>query len=215
MEATFLFADLAGFTALTEAHGDEAAADLAARFYALAEASLGTGARVVKRMGDAVMIVAGDPAEAVATALQLYRAVEREPMFPMIRVGIHVGPAEERDGDFFGMTVNLAARVAAYARSGQVLCTEKIIDAARNAEKVAVYPLGPAQLKNVPQPVLLFEIVGEGDSTSCMKVDPVCRMLVERETAPAKLPFGDQIYYFCSFPCAQRFALSPDVYLRT
>lgn len=83
---TFLFADLAGFTALTETHGDEDAADVVARFYDLTRASLIGESRLMKTIGDAVMIVADQPQAAVLTALRLVAAV---------RAGLHSGSAAE------------------------------------------------------------------------------------------------------------------------
>ena len=81
-QITVLFADLSGFTALTETHGDDDAADIVARLYALAQTSLGGEARLVKTIGDAVMIVAHQPADAIATALRLMAAMQAEPGFP-------------------------------------------------------------------------------------------------------------------------------------
>lgn len=101
-EVTIVFADLAGFTALTEAHGDQDAVDVAARFFDLARRCLAEGAAVVKTMGDAVMISGASVAAGIATALRLATAVNDELSYPMLRVGLHAGPAMERDGDYFG-----------------------------------------------------------------------------------------------------------------
>ena len=79
---TFAFVDLAGYTALTEQHGDVGAADCAERFYALAERSLIGETRIVKRIGDAVMLVSPTPAECLSTVLGLVRAANAEPLFP-------------------------------------------------------------------------------------------------------------------------------------
>src|SRR2546425_308637 len=96
-----LFADLAGFTALTEAHGDVDAAEVATRFSALASAALTGNTRIVKTIGDAVMIVANEARDAAETALSLLRAVDAEPLFPTVRIGLHVGPVVERASDVF------------------------------------------------------------------------------------------------------------------
>jgi len=213
-EATFLFADLAGFTALTEAHGDQDAANCAARFYQLARAALVPDARIVKTIGDAVMIVAGQPTTAVTIALQLAAALEAEPGFPVVRAGLHAGVAIKRMGDYFGATVNLAARVTAHARSGQVLCTQPVAEAIRDLTAILLQPIGLAHFKNVAQPVALFEIVDAHRTLANQTIDPVCKMHLDPNCAPARLPFGERIYYFCSFACAQTFAHSPDAYLR-
>src|SRR5207302_1690220 len=110
---SFLFADLVGFAALAELHGDEAAADVATRLAAeaarLAEVH---GARLVKSLGDAVMVHSRCPVQAVRLGLRLHAALAAVPGFPPMHAGVHTGGAIERGGDWFGATVNLAARVA-------------------------------------------------------------------------------------------------------
>ncbi len=214
-QITVLFADLSGFTALTETHGDQDAAEVAARFYDLAQTALTDDARLVKTIGDAVMIAADQPASAVAAALQLVAAVQVEPGFPSVRAGLHLGPCVERSGDYFGATVNLAARVAAYARSGQILCTEAVADPIRNLSIVTLHPAGVQHFKNVTQLITLFELQDPHRPTPTEDFDPVCRMRLDPEHTPARLPFGERIYHFCSFNCAQKFARDPEAYIKT
>jgi class 3 adenylate cyclase len=122
--ATFLFADIAGFTALTEAHGDEEAADLVVEFCDAVKAELPTyGGAHVKTIGDALLVRVPDPGPAVLLALRISNDLLRGHGAPAVRVGLHHGPAVERDGDYFGATVNLAARVSAVATAGEVLVT--------------------------------------------------------------------------------------------
>ena len=170
---------MAGFTALTEAHGDLDAAGVAARFEALARGALVEPARLVKTMGDAVMVVAPDAGAAVATALALGAAIEGEPLFPAVAAGVHCGSAVERDGDWFGAAVNLAARIAAYARPGQLLCTEGVAEAARALGSVEVHAVGQVSFRNVTEPVELFELHDLGRAVAAAEVDPVCRMRVD------------------------------------
>ncbi len=211
-DRTFLFADLAGFTALTEAHGDMDAADVAARFTALARASLDPNSSLVKTIGDEAMIVSRDPVSATRTALHLAAAVHEEERFPGLRAGMHAGTCVEREGDYFGAAVNVAARVAAHARSGQILCTQPVADAARSLEEAEVRPAGRGHFKNVTEPVELFEIVDRSRETLDLAVDPVCHMWPDPATAPARLPYKDRVYLFCSFECARAFAERPETY---
>src|SRR5918993_5650665 len=121
---TFLFADLSGFTALTEAHGDEQAADLVGGFCAAVRQVLAAHeAQEVKAIGDALMLRAGDAAAAIRLGLHIVHDVGAQHGFPLVRVGMHTGPAVGRDGDWFGATVNLAARVSAAAAGGEALVT--------------------------------------------------------------------------------------------
>ena len=117
---TFLFADLSGFTALTEVHGDEQAADLAGGFCAAVRRLLADHrAHEVKTIGDALMLRAGDAAAAIRLSLRIVHDVGAQHGFPLVRVGMHTGPAVERERDWFGATVNLAARVSAAAAGGR------------------------------------------------------------------------------------------------
>jgi class 3 adenylate cyclase len=210
---TFLFADLAGFTALTETHGDDDAAEVVARFYDLARASPLSEARLIKTIGDAVMIVADQPPLAVSAALRLTATARSETGFPAVRAGLHCGSAVERSGDYFGATVNLAARVTAYARSDQILCTEVVAESIRGLDIAIVHSAGIVNFKNVAQPVALFEIEDLQRHTTHHEIDPVCRMGLDPDIAPARLPFGERMYYFCSFACAQKFANTPTAYV--
>lgn len=211
---TFLFADLAGFTALTETHGDDDATSVVVRFYDLARDSLNGNVRLVKTIGDAVMIVADEAPEAVSTALRLVAAMRDEPGFPAVRAGLHSGSAVERSGDYFGATVNLAARVTSYARSDQILCTEAVAESIRSLDIAVIHSFGMVDFKNVTRPVALFEIEDSQRHRLHHEIDPVCRMRLDPDIAPARLPFRDQLYYFCSFECAQKFAQTPEAYIK-
>lgn len=147
---TFLFADLAGFTALTEHQGDDAAADLAVRFCeAASRLAREHGAQVVKRLGDAVMLRGEDAAETVRLGLRLSLGLSPADSLLPIHAGAHTGPAAERGGDWFGAAVNLAARVADSARGGELLVTEATVAAAGELPHVELESLGPQLFKNV------------------------------------------------------------------
>lgn len=206
-EATVLFADLSGFTALTEAHGDLAATDLLERFYTFAASALTDGARMVKTIGDAVMISAPSPVAAMKTAMLLRHAIHAEPTWPSLRAGLHAGPVVEREGDSFGATVNVAARVAAHARAGQILCTRAVVRALTATEFV-FRPLGAVRLKNVHEALELFELV-DGAPSALVEIDPVCRMRLDPIKALHHLPFGGRTFFFCSRRCADAFAAEP------
>jgi len=166
----------------------------------------------VEQVGDELLLAARDTNAIVHTAIALLGAVESEPDFPTIRVGIHRGSVIERDGRYFGAALNLTARVAGHARGGQILCTAAVADAVSGTEGIELRPAGSVRFRNVAAPVELFEIV-RGDQHVARHVDPVCRMQVKAETAPARLPWKERTYYFCSFDCARAFAASPETYV--
>jgi class 3 adenylate cyclase len=154
---TFLFADLAGFTTLTEELGDERAADLAVGFCdRVCELNPGHGAEDVKGLGDACMIRAADPALAVQLGLRIVGDIGADHGFPEVRVGMHHGPAVQRRGDWYGATVNIAYRVAALAREGEVLLSEDVHRAAGSIQGVRFTSRGAHDLRHVSRPVVLY-----------------------------------------------------------
>lgn len=215
--ATFLFADIAGFTALTEAHGDEEAADLVAEFCSAVKAELApTGGTHLKTIGDALMLRVPDPAQAVLLGLRITHDLMRGHGAPAVRVGLHHGPAIERDGDFFGAAVNLAARVSAVATGGEVLLSGTTAALAPDLDGVLYEPRGRQALRNVREPVELFAAVRQGETTEArLAIDPVCRMAVDPEHAAGRLMFDETAYFFCTLACAGSFARDPERFLST
>jgi adenylate cyclase len=212
-DLTFVFADLAGYTALTEAHGDDDAAHVATRFHELAKSCLPAGTRLVKTIGDAVMLVAETEAQGIEAATAIARAVHDQPSFPALRVGIHAGPAVERDGDYFGSTVNVAARVSAVARGGEIVCTERVAAVASGRALAAARPIGTVRLKNVPTPLALFELSTDKQPRALRHIDPVCRMQVVPLDAKAQTVYQGTTLYFCSQSCADKFAEDPETHV--
>ncbi len=211
---TFLFADLAGFTALTEAHGDEEAADLAGEFcVAVRELLDRHDGEEIKTIGDALMLRCRRPGHAVALGLAIVHDVGAQHRFPSIRVGMHTGPAVERRGDWFGSTVNLAARVSGIAAGGEVLLTEATKRLSGQIEGIELREHGRRALRNVTEPVLLFSAVPVGSrSARGLPIDPVCRMAVEPDHGAGMLRHEGTEFHFCSLACAQAFAAAPERY---
>jgi adenylate cyclase len=212
IEVTFLIADLAGYTALTETHGNLHAARVVTRFLELVRSTLQPGARLVERVGDAVLIVAEDTVSAVRTALAVRAAVEREPLFPLLRIGVHGGSVVQVGDSYFGTPLNLTARLASRARPDQILCTERIAESAGHLPDVVFRSLGPVRLKNIPTAVPIFEIA-PGDRRAAVRVDPVCQMQVSARGTPARLRFEGRTYPFCSLSCARAFGEHPERYI--
>jgi adenylate cyclase len=138
------FLDITGFTRLTEEP-----ADLATRLATLVRrASQEHGGTPVKWLGDGVMFYFREPGAAVLAALEMVEVVGRRGL-PPAHVGIHAGPVVFQDGDYFGRTVNLAARIADYARPGEVLVSQEVVGAAEGGP-VTFTEIGPVELKGVP-----------------------------------------------------------------
>jgi class 3 adenylate cyclase/YHS domain-containing protein len=216
VHATFVFADIAGFTALTEAHGDQDAAALVADFCRAVRAELpASGGSEVKTIGDAVMLAIPDPAEAILLGLRITHELMRGHGAPAVRVGLHHGPAIEREGDYFGAAVNLAARVSGEASGGEVLLTGQTAALAPQLEGVLYEPRGRRELRNVREPVELFAALRAGEAgTHDLPCDPVCRMAVDPERSAGRLSYEDTAYFFCSLVCAAEFARHPERFTR-
>ncbi len=209
-DRTFAFVDLAGFTALTEVHGDEEAVAQIERFVDLARASLGSSDALVKCLGDAVMLCFESPHTALAALTRLLSGCGDLDSLPVPRAGVHHGPAIERDGDWFGATVNLAARVAGQAQGGQTLGTTSIATAAREAG-IGLTELGCFSLRNIAEPVELYELALVA-ATQATSLDPVCRMQVRHANALGRLRHVERDWWFCSLTCARAFLQEPDRY---
>jgi adenylate cyclase len=148
------FLDITGYTRLTEERGDEAAADLAARLATLVRRSAQEhGGQPVKWLGDGVMFYFQDPGHGVMATLDMVDGVSTHAL-PPAHVGIHAGQVVFQEGDYFGRTVNIAARIAEYARPGEVLVTQEVVEAADGAP-VAFTEIGPVELKGVSGPLRL------------------------------------------------------------
>jgi len=210
-EPTFLFADLAGFTALTEAMGDETAADVVGDFSAAVRELLDEHhAEEVKAIGDALMLYAHTPARAVELGLRIIEDVGSRHYFPVVRVGMHTGEAVERAGDWFGAAVNLAARVSAAAGGSEVLLTSSTRDAAGTLAGVELHPRGRRAFKNVADQVELYAAVRTGAQTDAgLPIDPVCRMAVDPNHSAGQLMHDGVDYHFCSLECANAFSGNP------
>jgi adenylate cyclase len=142
------FLDLSGFTRLTDERGDRAALDLARALGDLVQrSSVRHGGRAVKWLGDGVMFHFPQPGSAVVASLEMVDAA-RDAGLPPAHVGIHAGPVLYRDGDYFGRTVNAAARIADYARRGEVLVSQEVVDAG-HAPGVEYEEIGPVDLKGL------------------------------------------------------------------
>jgi adenylate cyclase len=153
------FIDLTGYTRLAEEAGDNEAAVQAGRFIAAVEAAASeTGGRLVKVLGDGVMMHFGDSDSAVRAAISVLSRAQAQGL-PAARAGINSGLMVRRDGDYFGSVVNLAARAADYARAHEILVTQEVMDAWGGGAAIYFRAIGAVSLKNVRKRVELFQVL--------------------------------------------------------
>lgn len=201
-KAAVAFFDLAGYTTMTLVHGDESAADIAERFSALVKAALDTDDELIKSIGDGALVVSATATGLAALAHRVCAALDAEPAFPVLRVGLHSGALVRRADDVFGAAVNTAARVAALAAGGQVLATDCFV-----SDLGGAYPLrdlGPVQLRGLPEPVVLHEIE-LCPSPHQRMVDPVCGMAVLPSARAGQVNDDNGLVVFCSKACMRRY----------
>lgn len=151
LRVAIAFADLAGYTRMTEELGDAEAAGVVERFLERVETSLPDDARVIKTIGDGVMVVGSDVGALARWAVG-FQAAERQR--PRPRIGVHCGDVVYRDGDYYGREVNQAARVVARAAAGEVLVTGAVAEVA--GAGLRFEPIGAVKLKGFSDTTELF-----------------------------------------------------------
>ena len=178
---TFLFTDVEGSTRLWAADKDAMSASLLVHDAILRAAIEGNGGYVFTTTGDSFAAAFGRASDAVRAATESQRALT-DAAWPgpilSVRMGLHLGEAEERGGDYFGPVVNSAARVEAAAHGGQVLLTEPVRIAASATD---VTDLGIRSLRDVPEPLRLFQL-GTGTFAALRVIDPSMSNLPVRPT---------------------------------
>ena len=190
---TFLLTDIEGSTAAWEAEAGAMAVALARHDELVEQVVTSRGGRLIKTRGegDATFSVFERPSGAAAAAIELQDAITHEPWAlrePMrIRVALHTGEAELRDGDYFGRAVNRAARLRSLAAGGQILCSgataELVIDSL--SDDVLLIDLGMRQLRNLARPEHVFELRLETADEHRQAVPP--DEPIERPSLPAVL----------------------------
>lgn len=210
MASTFSFVDLAGYSAAAWAHGDDVAARLAITLHELARVSAAPGDRIIKSIGDAVMCQSVDPRSSLEWHARLFEAVASADQLLELRAGCHHGDAVEHEGDFYGTTINIAARIAALAGPRELLGTEAVAAAADDLGW-PVTERGPQRLRNIAEPVSVWSI-DIPTAAPASTVDPVCHMRLGPDSAKATEEFEGRTYEFCSEECHAAFVADPSIY---
>jgi adenylate cyclase len=157
VELTICFADLVEFTRLGEEIAPEELGLVAGRLEEMATAVAEPPVRLVKTIGDAVMLVSAETAPLVDASLALIAAAEAEgEAFPWLRAGLASGPTLPQSGDYYGRSVNLASRITGVARPGSVLLDSATHDAA--GDRFAYTFIGERRMKGIDSKVKLFRV---------------------------------------------------------
>jgi adenylate cyclase len=198
---------LAGFSAITDVYGDASAIAVLGRFEELVREALGGLGPPIKWIGDEAMFGFPDPAIALRVLGRLLPACRSEPRIPLTRTGLNHGPVLRRGNDLFGSTVNIAARIAAFAQPGQLLATQPVADIATESGIVA-RNIGKVALRSIADhiPLHSIELAPAFDPAW---IDPVCKMHAPYAAYRRTTPVGP---WFCSERCAEAYRRSPETY---
>ena len=204
--ACIAFIDLAGFSAITDVYGDHEAIEMLQHFEAMVHKALGDRHSPVKWIGDEVMLAFDDCEAALLVLGALLPVCRADSSLPLTRTGVHHGNVIRRGGDFFGATVNIAARITSIATPGQLLATKPIAKVAM-ASGISMRELGDTRLRSVANPLALYSIE-VAPTVEASWIDPVCKM-----HAPYKGYQKASGHWFCSQRCADAFKRNPSVYV--
>ena len=207
--ATVAFVDLAGFSAITDVYGDASAIAVLGRFEELVSQALGGLGPPIKWIGDEAMFGFPDPQTALQVLGRLIPACRSEPRIPLTRTGLNHGPVLRRANDLFGSTVNIAARIAAFASPGQLLATRAVADIAAESGIIA-RDMGKVALRSIADEVPLYSIE-LAPAFDDGWIDPVCKMLAPYAAYRRATPIEP---WFCSERCADAYRRSPEIYPR-
>jgi class 3 adenylate cyclase/YHS domain-containing protein len=196
-DMAILFADLSGYTALTETHGPVIAADLIDAYSRLVKESLVGSSKLHQRSGDEMMIVSPSPDDLFKTAVRMIQKSSVENNFLQIHGGMHFGKVLFRGGHYFGAAVNEASRIASVAGKGTFLCSDIIADALHDRGAFKLLSHGRESFKNVSGEKYLFELIVKDKQP--YTIDPVCRMLILDQKKAVPLQGHD--IFFCSDEC--------------
>ncbi|PTL60291.1 YHS domain-containing protein [Paraconexibacter algicola] len=166
---------------------------------------------MVKTMGDAVMLCVEDAPSAVVLGLRLCTRVCSRDGWPQLSLGIAHGPAVNRGADYFGSTVNRAARICAFARAGEVLADHEVFQRSATLVGVGWIEVGEVALRNIASPVRLHRALPVARQPAVGMLDPVCRMTVDPRQSVLLEHDGNSIG-FCSGECAGKYVVEPQRY---
>jgi adenylate cyclase len=151
------------------------------------------------------------PLDALVTAQQLNASTLEEHHFLTIHAGIHYGSILLENGNLFGSTINVAARIMNIATRGQILCSSAFVDEIKNQPGITFKPFGKHKLKNVMAEIELFEL-SSADQSTPFHIDPVCHMLVDPQKGNHAFIFQGKIFHFCGIRCMDLFKSNPEAF---
>lgn len=193
---TFLFADVRGYTRFTQERGDEAAAQLVAKFAGLMRDGVrARGGQVLELRGDEVLAVFGSARQALRAAVDLQArfilASQQDPSLPLyVGIGIDAGEAVALEGGYRGEALNLAARLCNLAGPGEVLATEGVVYLGRSVPGISYAERALVPVKGFADPVRVIRVIGSSETNAQAVGYDAATALEERRGTELVLPIG-------------------------
>jgi YHS domain-containing protein/class 3 adenylate cyclase len=202
-----LMADLSGYTALTEIHGDVAAVRVAEKYLLISRRSLVGKCIIYEITGDQLLIISNSADDLAMSAITLKRMAEKEPHFLEIHFGLNYGPVIEKNGRLFGAVVNFTSRIVESAGVNKILCSKEFIKALVYPKRFHFIPQGENSFKNISKAAELYEILlAIGKRPVKFHIDPVCHMRLSLKESKISSTNRGEEYFFCSQYCKTLFA---------
>lgn len=206
-EIAILMADLTGYTAMTDVHGGASAAKMVSKYMEIIDAAIHGDTKVIQRIGDQVVMIAEESHDVLETAKELNRLTQEEHHFLSIHAGLHFGKILIENGNLFGSTINIAARIMNVACRGQILCSSIFTDQLPLDSKQFFRSIGIHKLKNLMTHVELFELINAAGSE--VHIDPVCHMHIDSTKQSLSSSYQGITHHFCSEQCKALFLEAP------
>lgn len=201
-----MMADLSGFTAMTEIHGDQSAVSIIDKYLNIVQKSLVGSSYLYERVGDEMIIIASTAEDIAYTSTFMFEYAHNENNFLPLHAGLHYGPVIKKDGHFYGTTINTAARITSVAEKGKIICSAEFKEQLPKNHQFILSNKGKQKFKNLLNPVDLFEM------SCCIEymtrqyvIDPVCHMLIKAPGTAQQLLHDGERYYFCSESCLKKY----------
>lgn len=207
-----MMADLSGFTAMTEIHGDHSAISVIDKYLGIVKKSLVGSSHLHERVGDQMIIISSTVVDLAYTATMLFEHAHNENNFLELHAGLHFGKIILKDDDYFGTTINTAARITSVAGSGKILCSADFKDQLPENHPFIWVGKGKHKFKNLLNPVELFEMsCCIENMTKKYVIDPVCHMLIKSPETAKQFVHNEETLYFCSDNCLKKFMELNDI----
>jgi adenylate cyclase len=197
-----MMADLSGYTAMTEIHGDNAAMKLVEKYLLIGKKSLIGKSVIYEMTGDQLLMISDNADDLGMTAIALKRNAEKKSHFLEIHFGLHYGAVIEKKGHLFGAVVNFTSRILTCAGVSKILCSKEFIKALSHPEQFQFIPQGENSFKNILKTAELFEMLpAVGKSLPQFHIDPICHMRLTVNANMISSNYKDIEYFFCSESC--------------